>query len=416
MADIIKMQTINCSNIDQSRLCSLDLEVIDGPTMPLIHQSARFLLINRGKGTIKIQNTEYPLKENSLVAILPWEISEVTVVEEPLQYYLLIYKFDILNQAIKSFYNIENELLKIIQEMPKLRVADCDNQQADKIRNIFLLIRDEMGIESAMKIVQPKPLSGVYVTSLLTELIVLFLRIGSDNLPECKEASPIDRSEIFRYMYTHLNEKLTLKLLAQIFYMSESSVSSYITQITGLSFFDLLNEMRIGKTVNYLLYTDFTLEELAEIMGYVDASHISKVFAARIGMKANEYRRTYQKINNICDIEKSRASYAVVSFIYRNYQEHLTAKTVAEQFGVSIGDLHLILLQQVEKNFEDFLNFVRINRACELLLKTTKSVIDIAVEVGYNNTKTLNRNFLKLKMMTPGKFRESVTFQENSLT
>lgn len=416
MADIIKMQTVNCSNIDQSRLCSLDLEVIDSPTMPLIHQSARFLLINQGKGTIKIQNIEYELKENSLVAILPWEISEVTSVEEPLQYYLLIYKFDILNQAIRSFYNVDNELLNIIQEMPRLRVADCDPHRADKIRTIVLALRDELGIESAVKIMPPKPLSGVYVTSLLTELIVLFLRAGNEGLPARESAvCPIDRSEIFRYMYTHLNEKLTLKLLAHLFYMSESSISSYITQVTGLSFFDLLNEMRVGKTISYLLYTDFSLEELAEIMGYVDASHISKVFAARVGMKANEYRRTYQKINNICDIDKSRQSYAVVSYIYRNCQEHLTARAVAEQFGVSVGDLHLVLLQQVEKNFEDFLNFVRINRACELLLKTNKSVIDIAVEVGYNNTKTLTRNFLKLKMMTPGSFRQSVKFQENGL-
>ena len=414
MANIIEMQTVNCSNLDQSRLCSLDLEVIESPTMPLIHQSARFLFINRGKGTIKIQNIECELKENSLVSILPWEISEVTAVEEPLQYYLLVYKFDILNQAIKSFYNVDPELLKVITDMPKLRVASCNSAQAEKIRNIILSIRDEVGIESSMKLIPSKPLSGVYLTSLLAELIVHFLRIGNENYPEGERVSN-DRSEIFRYMYTHLNEKLTLKLLAQIFYMSESSISTYITQVTGLSFFDLLNEMRVGKTINYLLYTDFTLEELAEIMGYVDASHISKVFAARIGMKVNEYRRTYQKINNICDIGKSRQSYAIVSYIYRNYQERLTAKTLAEQFSISVNDLHLILLQQVEKNFEDFLNFVRVNRACELLLKTNKSIIDIAVEVGYNTTKTLNRNFLKLKMMTPSKLRESVAFQENNL-
>ena len=64
--------------------------------------------------------------------------------------------------------------------------------------------------------------------------------------------------------------------------MSESSISTYITRTTGLSFFDLLNEMRIGKTINFLLYTDFTLEELAEILGFVDSAHISKVFSARV--------------------------------------------------------------------------------------------------------------------------------------
>ena len=35
--------------------------------------------------------------------------------------------------------------------------------------------------------------------------------------------------------------------------------------------------------MNYLLYTDLTLEELAEILGFVDGAHISKVFKARTG-------------------------------------------------------------------------------------------------------------------------------------
>ena len=94
--------------------------------------------------------------------------------------------------------------------------------------------------------------------------------------------------------------------------MSESAISAYITNTAGLSFFDLLNEMRIGKTINYLLYTDFTLEELAEILGFVDSAHISKVFLARMGMKANDFRSTYQSIGNMCRIKDRRDFYSLV--------------------------------------------------------------------------------------------------------
>ena len=79
-----------------------------------------------------------------------------------------------------------------------------------------------------------------------------------------------------------------------MFYMSEGSIRKYIREVSGLSFFDLLAEMRVTRTMNFLLYTDFTLEEIAGILGYVDASHMSKVFAARMGTKAGEYRKTYQ--------------------------------------------------------------------------------------------------------------------------
>ena len=52
---------------------------------------------------------------------------------------------------------------------------------------------------------------------------------------------------------------------------------------------------------------------------------------------------------------------------------------------------------------------MRVNRACELLVSTDASVMDIALEVGYHNAKTLTRNFVKHKLMTPQSFRTAAT-------
>lgn len=363
-----------------------------------------------------IQNREYGLKPGAMVAILPWEISEVTKVELPLQYYILVYQFDALNEIIKSFYNTNNEPIDIIRRITDNPVVQFDKEQEEAVRNIFQTIRGETGIESTLDPTVPKELGNVYITSQLIALIVLFER-GSrkDGLALLSQRPNNDRREIFRYIYTHLNEKLTLKTLARIFYISESSISLYIAQMTGLSFSDLLNEMRIGKTINFLLYTDFTLEELAEILGYVDASHISKVFAARVGLKANEYRKTYQKTNDICKVKESKTAYMIVSYVYRHSHEDITAQTVARQFGMNPIELNRILMYQVEKNFEDFLNFVRVNRASELLLKTNRKITDIAIEVGYNTVKTFTRNFLKYRVMTPSAFRQNVKLQRPEL-
>ena len=166
--------------------------------------------------------------------------------------------------------------------------------------------------------------------------------------------------------------------------------------------------MRIGKTADYLLYTDLTLEELAEILGYVDASHISKVFSARVGMRIGAYRKTYQRVEEICQVEQGRLAYAIVQAIYRGYAAPLRAQETADAFGISVSQLNKMLLCQVEKNFEDFLNYVRINRACEQLLHTRKPIHEISFEVGYNSTKTFTRYFLRQMAMTPSAFRSGV--------
>lgn len=410
MPDIIQMQSMARSRLDQSKLASFDQEVIEAPTRPLIHQEARFLLIRKGRGEMSIQSRPYKLEPGSLVAVLPWQITTVTAVEEPLQYYLLVYHLDTLNRVMKAFYDAGGLPAMWMRDVDASPVITPDKRMGAQIDRLFLALRNELGMESTLES-PAKPLGSIYVMNKLVELIVMFERscAYSGAVDYMEQDDVPDRSEILRYMYAHCNKKLTLSMLSRVFYMSESSISAYITGITGLSFVDLRNEMRIGKTANYLLYTDFTVEELAEVLGYVDSSHISKVFSARVGMKINEYRKTYARVGEICKVDDSRKAYEIVRYIYRYYDEELTAQNTASRFGMSVQELNRVLMYQLEKNFEEYLNSVRVNRACELLTTTDRSVIDIALDVGYHNAKTLTRNFVKHKLMTPQSFRTAAT-------
>ena len=406
MSKIVPIQSIYCSKEDETRLCSFDIEVISEPTTPLIHPMSRLWLINEGEGTLLLNDKKYPLKKGTLVSVLPWQITDIIEVKSPLQFFVMAYYFDNINEIIKTFYNPDSVN----------PVVSFDERSYVQMHQLFLQIRDELRTQSQIDSSDSGSapeflgLSKLYITNKLIEIIVSFIRTRH-TLPT--QDTSTHASEIFQYLYTHLNQKITLSMLSQQFYMSESAISSYIKRTTGLSFFDLLNEMRVGKTMNYLLYTDFTLEELAEILGFVDSAHISKVFLARIGMKANDFRKTYQSIGDQCRIKDRQVFYAIVSYIYRNYAEDLQPKNVSEHFHISPKELNRILLFQVEMNFSDYLNYIRVNRASELLLKTDKSILTIALEVGYNTEKTLTRNFLRFRSMTPGKFRRSTEFQEN---
>lgn len=412
--DIVGMQSQYRSNYDRSSICSFDVEVIEAPTKPLIHQMSRFLLFKEGKGHLKLQGQSYELKPGTMVSILPWQTSDVYEVTEPLQFYLLKYYFDGVNNIIKSFYNTNNDAVAIIEHLTQTPVILCNGEQEEMMTQLFHQVRLETGVEILEDAEKEWDLSSIYLTNKMVEILLQFYRFGELYKDDVQwVARTIDNAEIIHYIYNHLSEKLTLNMLSKKFFLCESSISNYIHKTTGLSFFDLLNEMRIGKTMNFLLYTDFTMEELAEILGFVDSAHISKVFMSRIGMKANDYRKTYQKVNDICKVKETKVSFEIVDYIFRQYMETLTPKSVADNFGVTTKQLNRVLLYQVERNFEDFLNFVRVNRASELLLSRDWSVTDIAVAVGYNTAKTLTRNFLKLRLMPPGAFRRTVQMQED---
>lgn len=419
MAGYIAVQDQFCSNYDKRKLCSYDIEFVDCPTKPLLHQTSRFLFFEKGRGLIKVSSIDYEIKPNTFIAILPWQTTEISQVDEPLQFIKIVYNSDFVSQSMKSTYNTSNDLLSILTPIGNTPVVYCTNDEAKTIKGILDEIKNETGIESIYDIPEEKELSKIYVTNKLCELLIHFKRFITKK--EClkKDGYSLEldqRHAIFRYMYSHLNEKQTLSKISSMFYMSESAISKYITEVTGFSFRDLLNEMRIVKVMDLLTYTDMTLNEIADLTGFTDASHISKVFNERVGTTPKIYQNIYRNTHGVFGEREKSVSFEIINYIYENYMEDMKIQEVANKFNISVVELNRILLFQLEKNFEDLIHFLRINKACEMLLKSNSAITDIGVMVGYNTVKTFNRNFVKLKGMTPGTFRKTILFQNESET
>ena len=407
---IIPIQNLYTSDNMNNCMCNFEVEVFDKVTEPVIHPMSRLWLVNEGVGKILINNKEYIVTRGSLISILPWQITEITEVKKTLQFYVVQYHFERINELVKTFFNPDKIQLSFIQVLRNAPVITFGEEKYKEIQNMFHQIGNELRYVNGEEKEQGEEVfSNVYIINKLIEILVSFLR-SNRRVP--KDTS-VDGSEILQFMYTHLNEKITIPMLSQKFYMSESAIRSYIKNTTGLSFFDLLNEMRVGKMINYLLYTDLTVGELAEIMGFTDDAHMCKVFKARMGMKINEFRNTYQIIGHKCRMPDRKEFYKIVEYIYRNHTEDLQLQSVSDKFRVSSKELNRILSYQVEMSFNEFLNFIRVNHAAQLLLTTDKSILTIALEVGYKTEKTLSRNFLQLKGKTAGEFRRVVMMPEN---
>ncbi|WP_461811095.1 AraC family transcriptional regulator [Faecalimonas sp.] len=404
----ISIQNLYTSDNMRNCICDFEVEVFEKITEPLIHPMSRLWLVNEGVGKILINNKEYIVTKGSLVSVLPWQITEIVEVKKPLQFYVVQYHFERVNQLVKTLFNPDNVQLSFVQTLRRGPVITFGEEKYKEIQIVFHQIRNEIRyINEEGKGQEESIFSNVYMTNKLIEILISFVR---RNKGGTKEKST-DASEILQFMYTHLNQKITISMLSQKFYMSESSIRSYIKSTTGLSFFDLLNEMRIGKMINYLLYTNLTVEELAEILGFTDDSHMCKVFKARMGIKINEFRNLYQFVGDRCNISDKKEFYEIVEYIYRNHTEDLQLQSISNQFKMSPKELNRVLSYQVEMNFSEFLNFIRVNHATELLLNSDKSVLTIALEVGYKTEKTLSRNFLQIKGRTASDFRRKVKLE-----
>lgn len=140
----------------------------------------------------------------------------------------------------------------------------------------------------------------------------------------------VKEQSILSYLYAHSAEKLTLSQVAEAFFLSESALSKQISGMTGTSFSKLLSSIRVEKASDYLIYTDLTLDEIAKLCGFVDASHVSKHFAQRVGVTPMQYRKIYSKAVTKFNISDKAVAFALTDYIYKNYEtERLSAASVA---------------------------------------------------------------------------------------
>ncbi len=402
------------SETDPAVICSFDYEAIQEPTKPLIHRAARFLYIKHGGGTITIDGVEYELRPNTLVAITPWKISEITRVTETLQFMKVVYDYQYLNFFLKSVQGSEEESMELLSFLPMEPVVYLDSVQAQYVDTIMEQLKAELGVESTRMAPPDLPLTQMFVTNKLIELIIMYRRYIMFGRGEKEVPSRVSPSgSVLSYIYAHSSEKLTLTQVAGVFFVSKSTLAKKITEQTGSTFIKLLTAIRIEKASDYLIYTDLLLDEIATLVGFVDASHLSKHFVSQVGIPPISYRKIYRSSKTKYNRTDKNVAFAITDYIYKNYaNEALTSSEVASQFGVCVREMNRLLLYYSEKNFETLLNHVRINRACELLSTTDRLVLDVAFDVGYRNIKTFNMNFYKYKEMTPTQFRSRITLQQ----
>ena len=98
----------------------------------------------------------------------------------------------------------------------------------------------------------------------------------------------------------------------------------------------------------------------------------------------------------------------IVSRITDNLAQPLSAADLAAELGMTESKFSRFFRRATGNTFTDFVNQVRINRACQLLMESDRLITHICYEVGFNNIANFNRRFLDIKGMTPSEFRRQV--------
>lgn len=102
----------------------------------------------------------------------------------------------------------------------------------------------------------------------------------------------------------------------------------------------------------------------------------------------------------------------MLQYISRNYQEDLKLEDLAEEFNFNYHYLSAYFNQQMKEGFSDYLNRLRIEKACRLLEESDLSISQVSSEVGYSEHSYFCRVFKRVTGKTPSLWRRSRYYEE----
>ncbi len=105
-------------------------------------------------------------------------------------------------------------------------------------------------------------------------------------------------------------------------------------------------------------------------------------------------------------MENTELIFNAVQFAKQNATESgISVEDVAKNAGFSIDYFNRIFLSRTGFTVTAYIHYIRLKQAAFLLRTTDKSVLDIALEIGYDSHEGFTKAFKKKYGITPSEYR-----------
>ena len=242
------------------------------------HPFTELFYVVDGKGEFNIQGQRFPVKPNDFVIINPQvEHTELSSPDEPLEYIVLG-----INGL--SFSN----LTPVSEGGHPFSFFNLRDEQKDILRYLNAMVQEATSQQMSYELV---------CHNLLEILLIKILRHQHFDLEVGKQSKATkDISFIKHYLETYYHESIQLEDLASMTHLSRFYISHSFKKEIGMSPMEYLIAIRIKESKILLRTTNYSISQVADIVGFTTPTYFSKQFRKSTGISPTDYREQFQGV------------------------------------------------------------------------------------------------------------------------
>ncbi len=250
---------------------------------PHYHNTYEIYYLLEGRRNYFIENRTYPVVKGDIVIINIQDIHRTMDAGLSSHERILInFKKEFIFRHMDPDQDID--LLECFQNKNKVIRLKIPEQAF--VQSILIKMTDEYKKKQKGFI--------TYERILLTELLLFINRHlehhGNEGL-EYSSRLHKNMSEIAQYLSENYMDRLSLKQVADRYYITPCHLSRAFKKTTGFTFVEYLNNVRIKESQKLLKETRKTVLQISELTGFDSQTHFGRVFKGITGFSPMQYRK-----------------------------------------------------------------------------------------------------------------------------
>lgn len=112
--------------------------------------------------------------------------------------------------------------------------------------------------------------------------------------PSLNKLNPARIDKIFHFLNQHYTEEVSLKKVAELVHLTETSFSRFFKRNIGLTFNEYLNNLRVAAACRLLKEEpEKTIAETAWESGFASSTHFNRMFKSKTGFSPSAYKQKH---------------------------------------------------------------------------------------------------------------------------